>query len=75
VQSNATTITSNTTNYLVEDTYLASDTTVKFTNTKTGVIPTGVILNTAPYVAIVLAGFFGIILFVKKKREETLEED
>lgn len=56
--------------YQMADTDMTGDTSLTFTNDKTGTLPTGVILNTAPYVAVVLAGFAGLILFAKKRREE-----
>gem|GEM_PF-1637340 len=57
------------------DTYITADSTVTYTNTKVGTIPTGVILNTAPYAIVVLAGFFGLFIFAKKRREEEAEEE
>jgi pilin isopeptide linkage protein len=54
----------------VADTKIIDDTTVTFTNTKQGTIPTGVITNTAPYAVVVLAGFAGLVFFLKKKKNE-----
>ena len=47
-------------------------TTIKtgYTNTKQGVIPTGILLETAPYVAIVLAGGGTAFLVSRKKKKE-----
>jgi hypothetical protein len=55
--------------YTVKDTLMQSSGTVVMTVYKNGVIPTGVILNVAPYILVVLAGFFGLILFATKRRE------
>lgn len=51
---------------------IANNTTVKtgFTNTKAGVIPTGIFLGTMPYVAVVLAGGGMAFLVAKKKKED-----
>ena len=51
---------------------IANNTTVKtgFTNTKAGVIPTGIFLGTMPYVAVVLAGGGMAFLVTKKKKED-----
>ena len=40
-----------------------------FTNSKSGVIPTGILLETAPYVAVVLAGGGTAFLVSRKKKE------
>ena len=60
--------------YSVEDTKLTNDTTVVFSVYKEGTIPTGVIVNVAPYAVVVLAGFFGIIVFALKRRNKDEEE-
>lgn len=41
-----------------------------FTNSKTGVIPTGILLSTMPYFVVVLAGGAMIMLSASKKKEE-----
>ena len=41
-----------------------------FTNSKTGVIPTGILLTTMPYFVVVLAGGAMIMLSASKKKEE-----
>ncbi len=41
-----------------------------FTNSKNGVIPTGILLETAPYVAVMLAGGGTAFLVSRKKKEE-----
>jgi len=58
----------------VTDTKLTKDTTVVFSVYKNGSIPTGVIVNVAPYAVVVLAGFFGIIVFALKRRNKDEEE-
>ena len=60
--------------YTVHDTYLAANTTIGFTGYKDGTIPTGVILTVAPYAVLLAAGFFGLIIFMKKRKEEPEEE-
>ena len=47
----------------------AASHTITFTNTKNGIVPTGILLETAPYVilgAVVLAGF--VVLFATRRR-------
>lgn len=61
--------------YIVSDTYLQSDSTIVYSIYKQGVIPTGVILSVAPYAVVVLAGFFGLIVFAVKRRNRDEEED
>ena len=51
------------------DSYITEDTTVAYTNEKHGTVPTGIIMNTAPYAIVVLAGFCGLVFFIKKKKE------
>lgn len=41
-----------------------------FTNTKKGVVPTGIIMSVAPYAVVVIAGAVGLILFMHKKKDE-----
>ncbi|MCH5314449.1 MAG: QVPTGV class sortase B protein-sorting domain-containing protein [Eubacterium sp.] len=47
---------------------IKGDTTVTFTNTRGGVIPTGVILTVAPFAALMLVGIAGATVILKKKR-------
>ena len=47
----------------------SKDNTVAFTNTRNGVIPTGVLLTVAPFAAIMAIGAVGIIVMVGKKRK------
>lgn len=49
---------------------IAADTTVAFTNTRSGVVPTGVMLTVVPGVIIIGCGAAGLILFNRKKKEE-----
>lgn len=60
--------------YAVTDRYLTTDTTLTFSIYKQGTIPTGVILSVAPYAVVVLAGFFGLIVFAIKRRDKDEEE-
>ena len=60
--------------YSVSDTNLTANTTIGFTGYKDGTIPTGVILTVAPYAVLLAAGFFGLIIFMKKRKEEPEEE-
>lgn len=60
--------------YTVSDTgkqgALDADKTVTFTNTKGGVIPTGVMLVVAPFAALMVVGGVGAFAIAKKKRNE-----
>lgn len=47
---------------------ITGDTNVTFTNTRGGVIPTGIILTVAPFAALMLVGLAGAAVIVKKKR-------
>lgn len=67
-------ITMDATTTAVVDSYISEDTKVEYTNTKQGTIPTGIILNTAPYALVVVFGFAGLLFFTKKKRESEAEE-
>jgi len=49
--------------------------TAGFTNTRTGVIPTGVIMTVAPFAGIALAGAIGAGLVIRKRKKEDEEED
>jgi hypothetical protein len=60
-------------NIAIHDTLMQKDTTVVLSVYKEGTVPTGIILNIAPYAAVVLAGFFGLIIFAAKKK--SAEED
>lgn len=59
---------------LVQDTGIQADTTVAYTNTKKGVIPTGVIMTVAPFAAVTLLGGFGAASVVMKKKKREDEE-
>jgi len=59
----------------VTDAGLTADTTVAFTNTKEGTVPTGVILGMAPYiVAAGIAGIGGTAVAVNKKKNKKNED-
>ena len=60
----------NTTDYSLTDPSFSSNVSITFENSKQGAIPTGIILTTAPYVAALMIGLFGIIIYTKKKREQ-----
>jgi len=60
--------------YEIADTHLSANTTVDFKIYKQGAIPTGIIMNVAPYAIALLAGAFGLIIFVIKRREHDEEE-
>lgn len=59
--------------YTVTDDAITADTTVAYTNTKEGTIPTGIIMSVAPYAAIVLLGGAGATIVMRKKKEEDAE--
>ena len=44
-------------------------------NTKSGIIPTGIIITVAPYATVALAGFLGIIVFAKHKKTKEEEDE
>ena len=50
-------------------TIASDDVTAAFTNTRSGVIPTGVLLTVAPFAAIMAVGAVGILVMVGKKRK------
>lgn len=60
-------------NYSVTDTSLEKDTIVIVTNYKNGTIPTGIISTVTPYAVALLAGMFGVIIFITKKKHEAEE--
>lgn len=64
-----------TSKYEVTDSKLSTNTTVVFSVYKQGTIPTGVILSVAPYAVVVLAGFFGLIIFAIKRKSKDEEEE
>lgn len=47
---------------------MTGDTVVTFTNTKSGTIPTGVLLTIAPFAALMVVGLAGVVLVLKKKK-------
>ena len=48
---------------------LNADTTVTFTNNRSGIIPTGVLLTIAPFVGLMLVGLVGVVIVLKKKKD------
>jgi len=59
----------------VADSYLSDNTEITFTNEKHGVVPTGIMTTTVPYVLIVLVGLGGLLIFAKKRNEEAEEAE
>ena len=53
----------------ITGTIASDDVTAAFTNTRDGVIPTGVLLTVAPFAAIMAIGAVGILVMVGKKRK------
>ena len=58
------------TNYAVSnpDDGIVADTTIAYTNTRGGVVPTGVLLTIAPFVVLMVVGLIGAVLVLKKKK-------
>lgn len=52
------------------DLTIAADTTLDFVNSNSGTVDTGVIMSVAPYAAVLLAGLFGMIIFMMKRRNQ-----
>ena len=75
VLADDSTVSDTTSKYVVDDAYLTKDSTIVFSVYRQGTIPTGVILSVAPYAVVVLAGFFGLIVFAVKRRNRDEEED
>ena len=59
----------------VYDTELTADTTVAYTNNRSGAIPTGIILSVAAPVAIGVAVLGGIVFLVIKNKKRDPEEE
>ncbi len=59
----------------VYDTELTADTTVAYTNNRSGAIPTGIILSVAAPVAIGVAVLGGIVFLVIKNKKRDAEEE
>ena len=59
--------------YKISDTYLKNDTSIKFSNDKAGILPTGVLMTVAGSAAIVALGIAGVTagtVYLKKKKSE-----
>lgn len=56
--------------YRVTDDEITNNVWMMFTNTKNGVIPTGIIMSVAPYAVVVIAGAVGIIFFIRRKKND-----
>ena len=48
----------------------AADQTAEFTNTKTGTVDTGVVLNNMPYILVLAVLAAGVAVFIIRKRRE-----
>ncbi len=59
----------------VEDIGLTQDTTVTFTNDRSGVLPTGILVSIAPAAIIGIAVIGGIVFLVVKNKRREAEED
>ena len=57
-----------------KDTGITGNTVVEFTNTRNGVIPTGILLSIAPFVGLMVVGAAGIILFTRKRKTSTTQK-
>ncbi len=52
----------------VSDDSISGDTTIRYTNDKTGIIPTNVIVKTAPFAAVMMIGLAGLFFLLFRKR-------
>ena len=59
----------------VLNTAVTENVDVTFTNEKNGIVPTGVIVDTAPYLLSVLLGSFGILLIQAKKQRDSIQNE
>jgi hypothetical protein len=59
----------------VHDDGMTENTTLVINNDKDGLVPTGIIVTVAPYAAVALCGFFGLIVFARHKKNEDEEEN
>lgn len=59
----------------VKDAHIEADTTVAYTNTKSGTIPTGVLMTIAPFAAVTILGGVGAATIAMKKKKEDEEEE
>lgn len=57
------------TNYTVKDSALTADTTVTYTNTKAGTIPTGVIMSVVPGAVVCIGAAAAVVVMMNKKKE------
>ena len=58
---------------VVADADLTADTTVAFTNTRQGTIPTGVLTSVLPGALVIMVGAAGMLFVMKKKNEEAVD--
>ncbi len=54
----------------VTNTFEGADTTIAYTNTREAVSPTGLIMDIAPYVLLVVVAAAGCFVFLRKRRED-----
>ncbi|MBQ8974623.1 MAG: hypothetical protein IJ072_02730, partial [Oscillospiraceae bacterium] len=59
----------------VTDDDITADTTVAYTNTRSGVIPTGVILAVAPFAGVVALGGVGVVGIAAKNRRRNKDSE
>ena len=66
--SNGSAITLTKDTHSMSDTMFAGDSTIVYTNSRQGSVPTGVIMSVLPGLAVVAVGAIGIIYFSRKKK-------
>ena len=62
-------------NHDISDDGISQDTVLTINNEKNGLVPTGIIVTVAPYAALAIGGFFGLILFARHKKNEDEDDD
>lgn len=56
-----------------EETAITGDNVVTFTNTKNGTVPTGILLETAPYLILGAVVVVGLVVLFATRRRRTRE--
>ncbi|MCH3960696.1 MAG: hypothetical protein LKF53_05255 [Solobacterium sp.] len=74
-QNGAAALAMDATTKLVADSGLTANTVLTINNEKKGIVPTGVIIAVAPYAAIGLCGFFGLIVFARHKKSKEDDDE
>ena len=59
----------------VSGTIASADIKTSYLNTKEGVVPTGIVMNVAPFAAVTLLGGVGIVTMAMKRKSEDDEEE